>query len=256
VVDQVVGRRSRSATPDIPRYASWCMAAAFAVAFFHLGNPAAAYRALFKLSTSWLSREVFCASLFLGALCLCHRLRIRGVEQPILRRVHWAAMIAGISFIVSMACVYTNSAVPAWATWHTHLSFYATTVTLGSSLYAAIAWRKALATGVLLTTSAVSVVATAVQLTAAALYPLILASGPAAARGSLRLLSNSWPLLGAGQLLALSGVGCILGFWHSYQQGRTGDAGRWLYRSLAAFVLGALMGRYLFYACAMLPIGQ
>ncbi len=255
-VDQVVGRSSRSAAPDILRYASWCMAAAIAIAFFHLGNPAAAYRAVFKLSTSWLSREVFFASLFLGVLCLCHRLRKRGADQLILRYVNWAAMSAGIACIVSMACVYTNSAVPAWATCYTHLSFYATAVTLGSLLYLILAWREGLTTGMLMTTLAVGAVAAAVQLTTAALYPLILASGPAAARESLRLLSNSWPLFGLGQLLALSGVGCVLGFWHSYRQGRTDDAGRWLYGSLAAFVLSALMGRYLFYACGVLPMGQ
>ncbi|MBI2409385.1 MAG: dimethylsulfoxide reductase subunit B [Gemmatimonadetes bacterium] len=105
----------------------------------HLGTPRNAWRALGNLRTSWLSREVLCASLFVAALFV---VLITG-------RVFWLAQATGAALVVSMVQVYRLRTVAAWDSVRTTVSFVGTTLLLGLLLSGALtrgtaAWWLAL----------------------------------------------------------------------------------------------------------------
>jgi anaerobic dimethyl sulfoxide reductase subunit C (anchor subunit) len=256
MADQVTNRRSRSAGPNVLPWVLGCMAVALAIALFHLGSPLAAFRAVVNLSTSWLSREIFFAGLFLGVVWICYQLQKREAKPRLIQRIRWAAVFTGVLCVVSMASVYTNSAVAAWETYYTHISFYSTAVTLGCVFQIAISWRERRDRKALMVALVFGACAAVLQLAGIAPYLMMLASGPPAAQQSLRLLADLWPVLVCSQLLALAGLGAMVGFWQTYRKEQMHGASRWLYGSLLAFVLAAGMGRFLFYACGVLPMGQ
>ncbi len=89
----------------------------------HLGRPLNAWRALRNIRSSWLSREVWCAALFVAALIGLIITDGAGA---------WLADGIGLALIVSMAQVYQLRTVPAWNRRTTTASFFATTLLLGS----------------------------------------------------------------------------------------------------------------------------
>lgn len=103
-----------------------------AASTMHLGKPLRAPNALLHLGSSWLSREIVAGMVFaaLGAafaLCqwfklLNHRLRqvLAGLTAAV-----------GIFLVFAISKVYSLRTVPAWATVHTPISFYITTLLLG-----------------------------------------------------------------------------------------------------------------------------
>lgn len=257
-VNQCFNSRNRVAMPKILLWVGGLMIIALAIAFLHLGSPLGGYRALTNLATSWLSREVFFASLFLGLVAASYYLDRRRAREGLIRATGWAAMAAGVLSVISMANIYANSAVPAWETFYTHVSFYATAAVLGCFGYAALLWRlpdqqehPTVSTALVVGASAAGV-----QLVGLVVYMAIMTSGSAAAQQSVRLLANDWPLLAASQLLLLVGLAVASRFWQAYRQGLGRSAGNLLYGSLSALALGALIGRYLFYACGVLPLGS
>jgi anaerobic dimethyl sulfoxide reductase subunit B len=97
--------------------------------FLHLGTPLNAWRAIRNVRSSWLSREVVCAALFAASLI---GLTITGGEGA------WLVDMIGFALIVSMARVYQLRTVPAWNHWTTLVSFFSTTLLLGSVLCGAL----------------------------------------------------------------------------------------------------------------------
>jgi anaerobic dimethyl sulfoxide reductase subunit B (iron-sulfur subunit) len=97
--------------------------------FLHLGTPLNAWRSIRNLRTSWLSREVLCAALFtvsLGGVLITGGIGI------------WLADAIGLALIVSMAQVYRLRTMPAWNRRPTMVSFFVTTLLLGSVLCGAL----------------------------------------------------------------------------------------------------------------------
>lgn len=255
-VNQFLNSRNRFAMPKVMVWVGGLMAVALAISFFHLGSPFGGYRALTNLTTSWLSREVFFASLYIGLVAATFFLGRQAAGEGIIRAAGWAAVVAGALTVVSMASIYTNSAVPAWGTFYTHLSFYATAVTLGCFGYAALLWnhpgqqeKPSISTALAFGSGAAGL-----QLVGLGVYLAVLASGEAAAQQSVRMLANAWPLLTAGQLFVLGGLAAGFRFWQGYRRGPA--SGGLLYGAVSALVLAALIGRYLFYASGMLPMGS
>jgi DMSO reductase iron-sulfur subunit len=95
----------------------------------HLGTPRHAWRAIRNIRTSWLSREVLCAALFAAALG--GALITGGIGI-------WLADVIGLVLIISMAQVYRLRTVPEWQRWTTTVSFFITTLLLGSVLCGAL----------------------------------------------------------------------------------------------------------------------
>lgn len=107
-------------------------AAGLAVSFAHLGMPLHSPYALFNIGSSWLSREIFCTSAFIGCL----------VVLVVSRRVPalhgFAVPFAGLAFVAALACLFAMSmvylivTVPAWNTPATVLNFVSTALLLGT----------------------------------------------------------------------------------------------------------------------------
>ncbi len=96
--------------------------------FLHLGNKKNAWRAVFHLKKSWLSREILAFGLF----CLSWLAWLTAHWS--LNTGHWSLVTAllGLGLIYSMTQVYRLRAVSAWNTWRTEAAFFLTTGTLGA----------------------------------------------------------------------------------------------------------------------------
>ena len=105
------------------------MLIALLASFVHLGQPRRAWRALANLRTSWLSREVLSAALFVGSLIGVLATGGSGI---------WLASATGLTLIISMARVYALRTVPEWNHRATTASFFVTTMLLGAVVHGAL----------------------------------------------------------------------------------------------------------------------
>ena len=107
---------------------TFIMLIALLSSFVHLGQPRHAWRAIANLRTSWLSREVLFAGLFVGALIGTLATGGSGI---------WLANAMGLALIISMGHVYRLRTVPEWNHRATTASFFVTTLLLGGVLHGA-----------------------------------------------------------------------------------------------------------------------
>jgi DMSO reductase anchor subunit len=109
------------------------MGAALLISLLHLGTPAAAWRSLANLRSSWLSREILCALLFTVTSALCAVLRATHTGPASLGDAAAAlAALCGIALLYAMSRVYRVRTLPAWDTPRTTVSFFATALLLGT----------------------------------------------------------------------------------------------------------------------------
>ena len=92
------------------------------ISLLHLGTPLNAWRAIFHLKKSWLSREILFFGLF-GASWLL------SLFMPGMGKVPLA--LSGIGFVYSMSQVYRLRSIPAWDSWCTNTEFFVTALLLG-----------------------------------------------------------------------------------------------------------------------------
>ncbi|QCR37729.1 DmsC/YnfH family molybdoenzyme membrane anchor subunit [Nissabacter sp. SGAir0207] len=108
----------------------------------HLGYPLNAFHALRHVGTSWLSREILFASLYLGIMCLVTLLAL------LTRRIQPALLaiggLVGLADVYCMAEIYFHSTVIGWMHIHTHVSFYSAVIALGAVLALLFASRAVL----------------------------------------------------------------------------------------------------------------
>jgi anaerobic dimethyl sulfoxide reductase subunit C (anchor subunit) len=109
------------------------IALAFIASLLHLGNPFRAYRAVAHLGTSWLSAEIFFGVIFAVLAFAFAFLQWRKIGSIVLRNVvAWLAALDGLALVFSMSHVYMLPTQPAWNSWTTPVSFFATTFLLGA----------------------------------------------------------------------------------------------------------------------------
>ena len=114
--------------------------------FFHLGSPHNAWRAFTNLRTSWLSREILCASLFAGlggvfTLLQWFKLGPFALRLPLA----WLAALSGLGLVYCMSRVYMLRSLPPWNSRFTLLSFFMTVLLLGGlAAGLALAWEYAI----------------------------------------------------------------------------------------------------------------
>jgi anaerobic dimethyl sulfoxide reductase subunit C (anchor subunit) len=99
-------------------------------AFFHLGNPARAIRALSNIKTSWLSREIFFTNVFLGLWFITYALEFLGKPNTLFL---WLSVVAGFVALWSMASIYYVTKRPGWFSANTYVGFFGTAVIFGSA---------------------------------------------------------------------------------------------------------------------------
>ncbi len=114
------------------------MVIALALSFLHLNQPMRSVYALSNIITSWLSREILTATLFLFFVALAILLYHLKRPEVYLKTIMMIAAAAGIVFIYSMAGIYMIPTVPAWNTPATITGFYSTTLLVGPALALAI----------------------------------------------------------------------------------------------------------------------
>lgn len=109
------------------------MVLGLAASILHLGNPANMLNAFRNVDSSWLSREVLlgCAFAALGAaFALCQWFRWL---TPLLRQLlAGLTALVGLGLVFAMSMVYLLPTVPAWNSWATPVSFFTTTLLLGT----------------------------------------------------------------------------------------------------------------------------
>lgn len=110
------------------------MVLALVASLTHLGNVKNAYLSILNLETAWLSREILFALLFTGSAGLYAFLTSRKVGSNNMQSVLWVvAAIFGIALVFSMSMIYSYIRTqPAWNSPFTTISFFITTLLLGS----------------------------------------------------------------------------------------------------------------------------
>jgi anaerobic dimethyl sulfoxide reductase subunit C len=105
------------------------------IALGHLGSPSIAFRAITNIRNSWLSREVFLASLFAALCAVFTYLQHTQMGSGNLHiGIALVAIFVGFLFIYSMGKLYMLKTVLWWNSILTPLSFFLTAIILGGLL--------------------------------------------------------------------------------------------------------------------------
>jgi anaerobic dimethyl sulfoxide reductase subunit C (anchor subunit) len=235
---------------------------------FHLGSPLSAPRAVSNFATSWLSREIL-SGVFFGVLgATFAALQWFKIGPRILRTVvAWLTALVGIVLIYAMSRAYMLPTQPSWNNLATPISFFTTTLLLGSlalgasfvANYAYIQKKNPgcgqiqceLLRSTLRWIAVASVVLVGVEFVVTPVYLLSLATGSPQAFASAKLLAGP---LGMAfffrMVLAFVGAG-VFGFFlyqNAQSAGREKVLGYMAYSAFVLVLVAEVLGRYLFYA--------
>ena len=239
--------------------------------FLHLGNPLESYKAVTNLGTSWLSREILSVVIFsiLGAVYAL--LQWRKIGSVGLRNIiAWITAIVGLILVYSMSNVYLLPTQPSWNTYATPVTFFTTTLLLGSlALGAAFVANHAYITrkmpectdiqcnllrDSLRGIAVLAVILVGIELMVFPLYLSYLAAGSSFAVSSASMLFNEFGVLFTIRLV-LAFVGAVIFGVFIYQNalspGREKVMGNWAYGAFVLVLVAEVLGRYLFYATQM-----
>ncbi|HEY3365883.1 MAG TPA: DmsC/YnfH family molybdoenzyme membrane anchor subunit [Symbiobacteriaceae bacterium] len=259
-----LARRGAGAESDllVRRLLCWAVPAlvlAMALSLSHLGTPGGAYRAIFNLKTSWLSREILFSGLFTLVAMLAAWAHWKGKSSRVLI---WFSLLCGIVTVYSMARLYQMTIKPAWMTFFTPVSFFTAALMLGVATGALVllgslgrgqvsAETFGLLLGDLVATGAVVLV---VQLVSVPFYVGVLSRGPRAAQAALHLLFGQYGTALGGRLGAgVLGVGVLTCGWYllTRKESKPVSVAGLVYLSVAGIVTAEVLARVLFYAAGI-----
>lgn len=250
IVSQFISKQEQAEDKKVMIWVIGLMAASMLVSLAHLGSPMGAYRAIFNIASSWLSREIFFASSFLAFAVLTYYFRASAAAGAA-RLTGIAASVCGALTLISMASIYVNTAVSSWNSFYTHISFYTTAAVTGAVTYMSVIYRVQpdSKNEDLRYTFGIAAAGVALQLVSLLPYLAALSGGPAAAQASAELMAGMAVLLVASQGGAIIG-GMYFTFkaWGSYINKGSQQAGGWLSAALVTVFAAEIAGRYLFYA--------
>lgn len=235
---------------------------------FHLGNPINAPRAITNLATSWLSREIFFGVGFglLGAVYAIMQWFKLGTAQ-VRNVIAWLAGLVGIVLVFCMARAYMLPTQPAWNSLATPISFYATSLLLGSLALGAAFFinytinlrrqpdcadcQTGLLRDVLSGISILAIVMLGVEFVVTPIYIASMASQGGAGLSSVRLMGSTFRATYVIRLvLAFLGAGIfgVFIFQTAKQDGQIQRLGTLAISAFALVLVAEVLGRYLFYA--------
>ncbi|MCJ7434512.1 MAG: dimethyl sulfoxide reductase anchor subunit [Anaerolineales bacterium] len=237
-------------------------------AHFHLSKPFHSFYAVRNFQTSWLSREIiFTVIFFLTVSVLWFLSRFKHDHRKLITSLGWLAILFGFIVVYCMARIYLIPTQVAWNSPTVIISFYTTTLLLGSMAIACllvldlkfaeiqkaddidvrarvIKYSIVWLTLVVFLTVVVNIVITFYQL-------YFLGQGDAIAQTSLQLLFELYTPLFVLRLFFIS----IAPLWLGYAVRRmfkVGSAPQSLlipvYMSCLLILIGEIIGRFLFYA--------
>ena len=106
---------------------------------FHLSKPFRSFLAVLNFRTSWLSREIIFTVLFFATLgCLVAIYWLSEDSRRLKSALGWLGGILGLLLVFCMSHIYLLPTQSAWNSRSTILSFYLTTLLLGSLALPAI----------------------------------------------------------------------------------------------------------------------
>jgi anaerobic dimethyl sulfoxide reductase subunit C (anchor subunit) len=241
---------------------------ALVASLLHLGNPLNAPRAVTHLATSWLSREIFFGVVFAVLAVIFAFMQWRKIASFAVRNViAWIAAIVGLVLVYVESRVYMLPTEPSWNSLATPITFFATSLLLGSlAMGAAFVANYAylqrkdpneakvqseLLRDTLRGIAVASVVLLGVEFVVIPIYVAYLATGSAAAVDSAKLMVGPFGLVFLLRLLfAFVGAGVFGVFLYQITQA-AGKEKTLSYLAYSAFVLvlvAEVLGRFLFYA--------
>lgn len=242
---------------------------ALLASLFHLGNPINAYRAISNLQTSWLSREILTSLAFTVFGGLFALMQWRKIGPFSLRTaVAGLAALIGLVLVYSMSRVYQLPAQPAWDNLGTPISFFTTTLLLGTLVTgaafvanyafvqrttpASTQAQSQLLRGALRWIALAAVLLLGVELVTAPLQVAYLAASQSpAAVASAQLMFGTYGLIfGLRLVLVFVGAG-VLGvflYQNAMSPGREKVMGTIAYAALALVLVSEVLGRFMFYA--------
>lgn len=244
------------------------IALGFLASLLHLGDPLNAYRAVTNLGTSWLSREIIFGVIFAGLAVVFAFMQWRKIGSFGLRNViAWLAALVGLVLVFSMSNVYMLTSQPAWNSWATPISFFATTfllgvLAMGAAFVANYAYlqrrqmagmdkQSALLREALRWIAIAAVVILGVELVVLPLYMATLAGGSAAGLASVQLMTVSFGwALALRVILAFVGAGVLSVFLYrnAMSAGQEKVLGNLAYSAFVMVLTAEVLGRFLFYA--------
>ncbi|EHQ91498.1 dimethyl sulfoxide reductase anchor subunit family protein [Desulfosporosinus youngiae] len=221
----------------------------------HLGRPLAALNSLSNFGSSWLSREVLFAGVFMGITVL-HALALyfKQDNQSLPNILRWTGSVVGLITIFSMAKLYSTASVPVWHGINTFVDLYATTIAVGALIFL-VSSLKELQDSNKKIFGFIILAAVIFQAAVAVPYAVGLGSNGMAAQASAEILSEMSVAIGLKWLLILGGAGFLI--WPVTQKISAKEAKpatNMIYAAGAALILGEIIGRYVFYA-AMVSTG-
>jgi len=244
------------------------MGVALLASLTHLNNIVNVVRAVPNLGTSWLSREVVVAVVFVVLAIVYTFMQWRKVSSNAVRTIiGWITALMGVALVYSMSKVYMVRTQPAWNNFATPSSFAVTALLLGALAVAvgmivvnsrleqkdsaAAEKRQAFLRPVMQGIALWSVILLGVEFLIIPLFMGYLATQGTAAAGTLNLLLGPFlQTLMLRLILVFAGAG-ILGTYLFHNAGVPGKGKTVATLTYSVFVLvllGEVMGRILFYA--------
>lgn len=237
------------------------MALALLASLFHLGSPLHIIRAIPNVGSSWLSREVVFAVLFVVFAAVFTFMQWRKAGGEGLRTVvGWVTAVIAAIFVYAMGMVYMISTQPSWNTFATPVTFIAGSLLLGvlgmaAGLVASYAGLKAeetkLGNTVLQGLAITALVLLGVEFIVLPIYMAYLATQGGPALQSLGMMVSSFGVALFFRLLVLfAGAGVLAAYL--YRNASVAEKEKTLavlaYSAFALALVGEALGRFIFYA--------
>lgn len=228
------------------------MGVALILSFLHLSLPQHAIYAMSNIRTSWLSREIILASIFLLTLAIAYMsLKYSMPHRNLFPQLFLASLIIGLLLTWGISRVYMIPTVPLWNTPSTPISFFNTAIMLGGGavllITALMSSGKSTVPGVQNMQSVLFFVITAAVFVSL-LNMFLLQPDISAIAGNLpaSVADGSWQTV---RIVFLLAGYTALTYWVAYQAPHPGGAASMLiYLAVACLFISELAGRYLFYA--------
>ncbi|MBK8616420.1 MAG: dimethyl sulfoxide reductase anchor subunit [Anaerolineales bacterium] len=243
------------------------MGLALLSSLLHLGNPLNIAKAVPNLGTSWLSREVVIAVVFVILVGVYALMQWRKIGNNVLRTViGWITGLLGLVQVYGMGMVYMIRTQPAWNTLATPVSFLVTALLLGvATIAAALIVNNALLNKgdkkdeqqlemlrkALQGLAIASIALLGVEFLVTPLYMAYLPSQGVEAMQSLEMMVGTFGVIFALRLIfVFVGAGILATYIYRNASilGKEGTLSTLVFSALILILTGEVMGRFIFYA--------
>lgn len=236
------------------------MALALLASLFHLGNLINITKAVPNLGTSWLSREVIVAVVFVVLAALYTFLQWRKLSTELIRAtIGWIAALVGQFQTIAMIMVYMIRTQPAWNTFATPITFLVTSFLLGvlvvaAALVATRAIGDETQTDLLHSTlrgiAITSIALVGVEFVVLPIYVLYLSTQGASALQTMSSMFGTYTAVLVLRLLLVFVGGGVLGayLYENAANGKERNLALLVYSAFILVLIAEAMGRFLFYA--------